>query len=171
MVYLRTKEKSFNYTHFHSSSFCEGPHFWQVVLGKSAPAAANLLQDLSISLKWVELLHCFLQKKGKHMQLKARCTSMVEVQSQIPAILAGCNCTTIPCFASPAAKICTCFSYFVASLLHDFCRQVNRRGKATRNHGFQNRHHENQQTSLTKDSFTCCASKWRGKPGTTLTRA
>lgn len=91
------------------------------------------------------------------MQLKARCKSMVEVQSQIPAILAGCNCTTIPCFASPAAKICTCFSYFVASLLHDFCRQVNRRGKATRNHGFQNRHHENQQTSLTKDSFTCCA--------------
>lgn len=77
---------------------------------------------------------------------------MVEVQAQIPAILACC--TTIPCFASPAATICTCFSYFVASLLHDFCRQVNRRGKATRNHGFQNRHHENQQTFLTKDSFS-----------------
>lgn len=77
MAYLRTKQKSFIKTYCHSSSFCEGPHFWQVVLGKSAPTAANLLQDLSISLKWVEFLHCFLQKR-KHMQLKARCkTSML----------------------------------------------------------------------------------------------
>lgn len=76
-------------------------------------------------------------------------------------------------FTIPAASsIWTYFSYFVTSLLHDFCRQVSRRGKATRNHGFQNSHHENQQTFLTQQTvlFTCSqvAQAITMGPGTTL---
>ena len=76
-------------------------------------------------------------------------------------------------FTIPAASsILTYFSYFVTSLLHDFCRQVSRRGKATRNHGFQNSHHENQQMFLTQQTvlFTCSqvAQAITMGPGTTL---
>ena len=55
----------FETANIHSSSFCETSHFWQVVLCKPASTAANLLQDLSISLKRVQLLHCILQKINK----------------------------------------------------------------------------------------------------------